>query len=66
VTSVWILDSSGRAHQVPVTTGIADSLYTEIVEGALNEGDPVIVGIESSEEDQAEKKLPPGFAPSRR
>jgi len=66
VTSVWIRDSAGRAHQVPVTTDIADSLYTEIVEGALNEGDPVIVGIESSEEDQAEKKLPPGFAPSRR
>jgi HlyD family secretion protein len=66
VTSVWIRDSAGQAHQVPVTTGIADSLYTEIVEGALNEGDPVIVGIESSEEDQAEKKLPPGFAPSRR
>jgi HlyD family secretion protein len=66
VTSVWIRDSAGQAHQVPVTTGIADSLYTEIVEGALNEGDPVIVGIESSEVDQAEKKLPPGFAPSRR
>jgi HlyD family secretion protein len=60
VTSVWIQDKDGRAHQVPVTTGIADSLSTEILDGPLNEGDRVIVGVELPDE-QEERKLPPGF-----
>jgi HlyD family secretion protein len=63
-TQVWVLDRNNQPRQVDVTTGIADSLSTEIVDGALNEGDRVIVGIET-EEDQAKKKLPPGFEPSR-
>ena len=54
----WSKD--GRAHQVPVTTGIADSLSTEILDGPLNEGDRVIVGVELPDE-QEERKLPPGF-----
>jgi HlyD family secretion protein len=60
VTSVWIQDKDGRAHQVPVTTGIADSLSTEILDGPLNEGDRVIVGVELPDE-QEERTLPPGF-----
>lgn len=64
VTSVWIQDKAGHAHQVPVMTGIADSLSTEILAGPLNEGDRVIVGIET-EEEQARKKLPPGFDSGR-
>jgi HlyD family secretion protein len=60
VTRVWVKDRTGLARQVPVTTGIADSLSTEIVKGALKEGDAVIVAIEPLDA-QAEKKLPPGF-----
>ncbi len=63
-TRVWVLDQDNRPHQVDVTTGIADSLSTEIVEGALSPGDRIIVGIET-EAEQARKKLPPGFEPSR-
>jgi HlyD family secretion protein len=63
-TRVWVLDSDNQPRQVDVTTGIADSLSTEIAEGVLKEGDRVIVGIET-EEEQAQKKLPPGFEPSR-
>ncbi|MGE0644930.1 MAG: efflux RND transporter periplasmic adaptor subunit [Nitrospira sp.] len=63
-TRVWMLDSDSQPRQVDVTTGIADSLSTEIAEGVLKEGDRVIVGIET-EEEQAQKKLPPGFEPSR-
>jgi HlyD family secretion protein len=63
-TRVWVLDRDHRPRQVDVTTGIADSLSTEIVTGALHVGDPVIVGIETAEE-QAQKKLPPGFEPGR-
>lgn len=57
---VWVVDRTGFVRQVPVTTGIADSLSTEIVKGALKEGDAVIVGIEPPDA-QAGKKLPPGF-----
>ena len=60
VTQVWVMDQPKQAHQTMITTGIADSLFTEISEGTLNEGDTVILGIETPEE-QAQKKLPPGF-----
>ena len=63
-TRVWVLDSDNQPRQVDVTTGIADSLSTEIAEGVLKEGDRIIVGIET-EEEQAQKKLPPGFEPGR-
>jgi HlyD family secretion protein len=60
VTRVGALDRDNHPRQVDIATGIADSLSTEIVAGALNEGDRIIVGIETAEE-QAQKKLPPGF-----
>jgi len=59
-TVVWVEDHEGHVRRVPVTTGIADSLSTEIVEGALQEGDEVIIGIEPPDE-QGERTLPPGF-----
>lgn len=59
-TRVWTLDQDGLPRRVDVTTGIADSLFTEIIAGDLKAGDRVIVGIETLEE-QAQKKLPPGF-----
>lgn len=57
---LWVLETTGRVRAVPVTTGIADSLFTEIVEGEVQEGDSVIVGI-ATPEDSAQEKLPPGF-----
>lgn len=57
---VWVMDPSGRSRAVPVTTGIADSLFTAIAEGDLKEGDAVIVGIETPEE-KGREQLPPGF-----
>ncbi|MBH0190990.1 MAG: efflux RND transporter periplasmic adaptor subunit [Nitrospira sp.] len=63
-TRVWVLDRNGQPRQVDVTTGISDSLSTEIVNGALKKGDRVIVGIET-DEDQIQKNLPPGFEPGR-
>jgi HlyD family secretion protein len=55
-----MLDQENKPYRVEVTTGIADSLSTEIMEGPLQEGDHVVIGIETAEE-QARKKLPPGF-----
>jgi HlyD family secretion protein len=60
LTQVWVMDQAKQVQQRVITTGIADSLFTEIAEGALKEGDSVILGIETSEE-RAQKKLPPGF-----
>ena len=60
VTQVWVMDQAKQVRQTAITTGIADSLFTEIAEGVLKEGDQVILGIETPEE-QAQKKLPPGF-----
>ena len=60
VTQVWVLDQAKQVRQTLITTGIADSLFTEVAEGTLIEGDQVILGIETPEE-QAQKKLPPGF-----
>jgi len=54
------MDQAKQVRQTVIATGIADSLSTEIVEGTLKEGDQVILGIETPEE-QALKKLPPGF-----
>jgi HlyD family secretion protein len=59
-TQVWVMDEAKQVRQVVITTGIADSLFTEIDEGKLKEGDTVILGIETPEE-QAQRKLPPGF-----
>lgn len=59
-TRVWLQDQENQPHQVNLTTGIADSLFTEVVEGPLKEGDRVVISIETPEE-QAQKKLPPGF-----
>jgi HlyD family secretion protein len=64
-TRVWVLDRENQPHQVEMTTGIVDSLFTEIAEGPLKEGDRVIIGIDSAEE-QGQKKLPPGFTPRMR
>ncbi len=65
VSQVWVFDQENKTHQAGVTTGIADSLFTEIAEGPVKEGDRVILGIETPEE-QAQKKLPPGFEPGPR
>ena len=60
VSQVWVLDQDKQARQITITAGIADSLFTEIAEGAVKEGDRVILGIETPEE-RTQKKLPPGF-----
>jgi len=57
---LWVLETTGRVRAAPITTGIADSLYTEIVAGEAREGDAAIVGVATAE-DSAQEKLPPGF-----
>lgn len=57
---LWILDTTGRVRSVPVTLGIADSLYTDIASSDVREGEAAIVGLTTAE-DTAQEKLPPGF-----
>lgn len=57
---LWILDTTGRVRSVPVTLGIADSLYTDITSSDVREGEAAIVGLTTAE-DTAQEKLPPGF-----
>jgi len=43
-TPVWMLDSEGSLRRVDLTLGLSDGVHTQVVEGALQEGDQVIVG----------------------
>ncbi|MBX3327855.1 MAG: efflux RND transporter periplasmic adaptor subunit, partial [Nitrospira sp.] len=43
VTRVWVWDPDHQPRQVDVSTGISDSLFTEIVSDTLHEGDPIIL-----------------------
>ncbi len=40
---VWTLQD-GKLHSVNITTGLDDDTYTEVIRGALREGDQVIIG----------------------
>jgi HlyD family secretion protein len=62
---VWRLSTAGDLEAVPVQLGISDGNSTEVVAGELNDGDPVIVGIESGTGRKADA-LPPGFGPGQR
>ena len=57
---VWKLDNKGVPHPNPVQAGIVDAAFTEVVGGDIQEGDAVIVGLETVS-DQERKELPPGF-----
>ena len=57
---VWIHTMNGRVRPEPITVGIADSLYTEIQSGGVHEGDEVVVGL-ATPDNNTQEKLPPGF-----
>jgi multidrug efflux pump subunit AcrA (membrane-fusion protein) len=61
---VWVLAGEGRPRAVPVTTGIADERFTEIVDG-LAEGSRVVTGVSRAAEDDADPPRSP-FMPSIR
>lgn len=62
--TVWKMDPSGDPVPVATQTGISDGNYTEIVDGALQEGDQIIVGFETSRALVKSDQLPPGFGSS--
>lgn len=64
--TIWRVGAGGEPEAVTIQTGISDGSWTEIIEGPLQEGDPVIVGIESPRQDRKTSELPPGFGGGRR
>jgi len=59
-TAVWRLGPDERPQAIPVTAGIADAQFTELVDGAVQAGDRIIVGLEAAEGTD-QRALPPGF-----
>ena len=41
---VWVTDKEGKLHAIPVTVGLSDHEYTELVEGDLKPGRKLVVG----------------------
>ena len=69
--TVWIRSPQGEPTSVELKTGTTDGAYTEVVEGALKEGDEVIIGLDTARGPHgsgAGGSLPPGFGsqPSQR
>jgi HlyD family secretion protein len=66
--TLWMPQPEEGPTPVEVKTGITDGSFTEIVAGSVKEGDPVIVGVETSKGPHggAGGNLPPGFGPRPR
>jgi HlyD family secretion protein len=62
-STIWLPNPSGEPAAVEVKTGITDGAYTELVEGPLEEGGEVIVGLEMPRGPHGDSSgpLPPGF-----
>jgi HlyD family secretion protein len=60
---VWILDAHGRPEPRPLTLGIADDIYTELLSGDLQVGQEVITGVLAAA--TRSSSAPPGFGPPR-
>ncbi|TKB78521.1 MAG: efflux RND transporter periplasmic adaptor subunit [Nitrospira sp.] len=58
---VWREGASGDPEALSLQTGISDGTFTEIITEALREGEPVIVGIETTRSGSRSDALPPGF-----
>ncbi|MBI2215474.1 MAG: efflux RND transporter periplasmic adaptor subunit [Acidobacteria bacterium] len=50
-TTVYLLGEDGEPKKAEIRTGITDGRFTQVVEGALKEGDKVIVGTQTSKAD---------------
>ncbi len=57
---VWLRGPQGEPAPVEVKAGITDGTFSELVEGALKEGDEVIIGIDMPKGSYG-SSLPPGF-----
>ena len=61
--TVWKMNAAGDPEAVTLQSGISDGSFTEVVGGSLNEGDQIVVGLDTSHT-AARSELPPGFGGS--
>jgi HlyD family secretion protein len=47
--AVWVREESGALRRVPVTPGVRDAEWVEVAAGAVQPGDPVVVGFRRPE-----------------
>ncbi|MDD5543063.1 MAG: efflux RND transporter periplasmic adaptor subunit [Acidobacteriia bacterium] len=60
---VWLWDAkSNKLRPITVKLGITDGIYTELVEGQLQEGDRVVVGQQMTTTVRNGQQRPPGMA----
>lgn len=59
--AIWKQGADEALERVPVEMGISDGAYAEISSASINEGDQVIIGIDSPRGDRKSGDLPPGF-----
>ena len=59
--TIWKQGADEALERVPVEMGISDGAYAEISSASINEGDQVIIGIDSPRGDRKSGDLPPGF-----
>jgi len=57
----WKQDVTESLERIPVEMGISDGTYAEVSATSINEGDQVIIGIDSPRGDRRGGDLPPGF-----
>ncbi len=55
--AVWVL-REGKAVRVPIRTGVTDGIHTEVAEGGLRAGDPVITDFQGSEPGAGAPRMP--------
>jgi HlyD family secretion protein len=58
---VWVIDDTGKLRSVNVRIGLADSTYSEVVSGALQEGTQVVTGTRADKMARAQAKGGPRF-----
>ncbi|MBH0188050.1 MAG: hypothetical protein HP493_04125 [Nitrospira sp.] len=58
---VWKLSSTGELDPVAVHAGISDGVSTEVLDGAVADGDMVVIGVETARGERRSGELPPGF-----
>jgi HlyD family secretion protein len=63
---VWRLAPGGELEPVALQVGISDGVATEVLSGPLNDGEHVVVGIETSRAEKRSSDLPPGFGSGQR
>ena len=58
---VWVLGPDNKPIPHRIKVGITDGSTTEMVEGDLKEGDPIIIGQNISAENRSQQQRAPGF-----